>query len=48
VYQRSVYSLLDFLGDIGGLQGALVLIGSIFFSYITKKLLLSSLFKELY
>jgi hypothetical protein len=48
VYERNVYALLDFLGDIGGLQSALLLVGVVLFQYITRKFLLSALFKELY
>ena len=33
-YSRSVYSILDFLGDVGGLLSILLPIGDIFIAFI--------------
>ena len=30
-HKRSIYNLLDFLGDVGGLREALISIGQLFF-----------------
>jgi len=43
-----VYTILEFLGDIGGLQSALFSVGYMFISFITKKLFLSSLMQQMY
>jgi hypothetical protein len=39
---------MDLLGDVGGVQQALTLIGGFILSQITKRLFLSQLIKELY
>ena len=39
---------MDLLGDVGGVQQALTLIGGFILSQITKRLFLSRLIKELY
>ena len=48
IYNRQVYSILNMLGDVGGLQQALYMIGLLFLSYFTKRLFISQLLKELY
>ncbi len=48
IYSRQVYSILNMLGDVGGLQQALYMIGLIMLSYFTKRLFVSQLLKELY
>ena len=48
IYNRQVYSILNMLGDVGGLQQALYMIGLLFLSYFTKRLFVSQLLKELY
>ena len=48
--ERTVYTFLDWLGDVGGLMGILFDIGGFFLIFVTGNglnyLLLSSLFKE--
>ena len=39
---------MDLLGDVGGVQQALTLIGGFILSQITKRLFFSQLIKELY
>ena len=34
VYQRTIYTFLDFLGDVGGLLDGLKLIGATFIGFI--------------
>jgi hypothetical protein len=48
IYSRDVYLILEFLGDIGGLQSALFSVGYMFISFITKKLFLSSFMQQMY
>jgi hypothetical protein len=48
IYNRQVYSILNMLGDVGGLQQALYMIGLLVLSYFTKRLFVSQLLKELY
>ena len=48
VYSRDVYTVLEFLGDVGGLQSALVVCGYFVITFITKKLFLSSLIRQMY
>jgi hypothetical protein len=45
VYSRDVYTVLEFLGDIGGLQSALFTVGYFLITFVTKKLYLSSLIR---
>ncbi len=47
-YTRDVYTVLELMGDIGGLWSALFSIGSILISFLTKRLFLSSLMREMY
>jgi len=46
IYERTTYSLLDWLGDIGGLSEALFFIGAILVSNISEKLMISSILKK--
>ena len=48
VYQRTVYSILDWLGAIGGLQGALVVIGGLFVNLIAAKIFMSKIVSKNY
>jgi hypothetical protein len=43
-----VYSILNMLGDVGGLLQALYMIGLLLVSYFTRQLFVSQLVKELY
>ena len=47
-YRRETYSILDFLADIGGVKEALIMIGALFLPFISRKLYVASLVKELY
>jgi hypothetical protein len=47
-YTRDVYTVLEFMGDIGGLQSALYSAGFFLIQFLTKRLFLSSLIKEMY
>ncbi|TNV83870.1 hypothetical protein FGO68_gene6300 [Halteria grandinella] len=47
-YNRQVYSILEYLGDIGGLQQMLYLIGLMLISYFTRRLFVSNLLTEMY
>lgn len=47
-YNRQVYSILGMLGDIGGLQQMLYLIGFVSVSFFTKRLFVASVLKEMY
>ena len=47
-YNRQVYSILEYLGDIGGLQQMLYLIGLMLISYFTRRLFISSILTEMY
>ncbi len=47
-YRRESYSLLDFLADIGGMKEALLMIGALFLPFISRKLYVASIVKELY
>ena len=46
IYERTTYSLLDWLGDIGGLSEALFFIGFFFVSGISEKLMISSILRK--
>jgi hypothetical protein len=47
-YSRKVYSLLELLGDIGGLQGALLAIGMFFVGFISNRLFYSDMIHKIY
>ena len=46
VYSREVYSLLEFLCDIGSLTQALMIIGYVIVGFITRRLYVAQLLKE--
>ncbi|CDW83128.1 UNKNOWN [Stylonychia lemnae] len=48
VYSRKIYSILELLGDIGGLYGALVGIGFVFVGFISSRMFLSDIMKKIY
>ena len=48
IYARQVYSILQLLGDIGGLQEMLYLIGLLSVSFFARKQFISSVIKEIY
>lgn len=47
-YQRTIYSLLDFIGDVGGLMEGLQFIGYLFIAQFTAKLFKASVMRKLY
>ncbi len=47
-YSRDAYTFLEFLGDVGGLQSALILAGYVLVSFFTERLYLSSIMKKMY
>jgi hypothetical protein len=48
IYNRQVYALLQYLGDVGGLQQMMYLAGLMLVSYFRQRLFDSSLMKEMY
>ena len=47
-YERKVYDLLTFLGDVGGLKSALMSIGMFFVGYLAEKVFFSNLIRKIY
>ena len=47
-YNRDAYTVLEFLGDVGGLQSALIMAGYVLVSIFADRLYLSSIMKKLY
>ena len=47
-YQRQVYSFWDFLGQVGGLNESLVIIGSVLTVMFTERLFYASVIKRMY
>lgn len=48
LYYRDAYTILEFLGNVGSLQSALILAGYILVSFFTERLYLSLIMKKLY
>jgi hypothetical protein len=48
IYERKVYSLLDLLGDIGGLKESVLLIGFLMVDFFSERLLVSSIMRKMY
>lgn len=48
IFNRQVYSVLEYLGDIGGLQQMLYLIGLMIITYFSQRLFSSSVMTEMY
>ena len=48
IYNRQVYSILPMLGDIGGLQQSLYLIGYMVVAYFSHRIFISSILKRIY
>ena len=44
-YERDAFTFLQFLGDVGGLQSALLMAGYIFVSFFAERLYISSIMK---
>eukprot|EP00347_Sterkiella_histriomuscorum_P017701 403348330 len=47
-YSRKVYSILELLGDIGGLQGSLMAIGFVFVGFISTRMFYSDIMQKIY
>eukprot|EP00347_Sterkiella_histriomuscorum_P023730 403333580 len=47
-YSRKVYSILELLGDIGGLQGSLMAIGFVFVGFIATRMFYSDIMHKIY
>ncbi|CDW71429.1 UNKNOWN [Stylonychia lemnae] len=47
-YERKVYGFLEFLGDLGGLQGSLISIGMFFVGFVAQRLFFSKIIKKIY
>jgi hypothetical protein len=47
-YERKVYDILTYLGDIGGLTEALISIGSLIVGFFTQKLFMSKIVRKIY
>jgi hypothetical protein len=47
-YGRTVYTVLQFLGDVGGLQSSLLMVGAVLVSFFTHRLFLASIMKQMY
>jgi hypothetical protein len=47
-YERKVYNVFDFTGQIGGLYEILAIFGSIFVAFFSEKILMLSLISDLY
>eukprot|EP00347_Sterkiella_histriomuscorum_P013629 403363988 len=48
IYNRQIYSILQLLGDIGGLQGSLYILGFLMINFLSKRILVSSILKQIY
>ena len=48
VYERRIYSFWDFLGQIGGLEQSLLIIGSFIWFLFTEKLYIASIIRRIY
>jgi hypothetical protein len=47
-YSRTVYTVLQFLGDVGGLQSSLIMVSAVLVSFFTHRLFLASIMKQMY
>lgn len=48
MYIREVYSILEFLGDVGGLEQALFILGMFSVAMLSKRIFLSAIIKRVY
>ena len=48
LYERKIYSLLELLGDIGGLWQSLFIIGYVAVNFIAYRIFVASLLKQIY
>ncbi len=47
-YNRQVYGIMELIGDIGGVQEVLVLIGSMLVGMVAERLLHAEMMKQIY
>ena len=47
-YERRIYSILDLLGDIGGLYSSLYFLGYFLIGFINHRLFISAILRQLY
>jgi hypothetical protein len=48
LYGRKIYSVLDLLGDIGGLYQSMFSIGLILIQFLAERMFVSSILKQIY
>lgn len=48
IYNRQIYSIMDLLGDIGGMFESILFIGYILVSFFSHRLFISAILKQLY
>lgn len=48
IYERKIYSIMDLLGDIGGLAESLYILGMLFVGFISHRLFISSILRRVY
>jgi hypothetical protein len=48
IYSRQVYSVMDLLGDIGGMYSSILAIGFVMVSFVSHRLFISAILKQLY
>ena len=48
IYNRQIYSIMALLGDIGGMYGSIFSIGFLLVSFVSHRLFISAILKQLY
>jgi hypothetical protein len=48
VYSRKIYSLLDFLGDIGGFKETVIIFGQFLVGFMVERLFFAKIMKNIY
>ncbi|CDW84258.1 UNKNOWN [Stylonychia lemnae] len=48
IFERQIYSVLPYLGDVGGLEQSIFLLGMLFISFFTKRIFNASILKRIY
>ncbi len=48
IYNRQIYSIMDLLGDIGGMYGSILSLGYLLVSFVSHRLFISAILKQLY
>lgn len=47
-YSRKIYSILDLLGDVGGLSSSLIAIGGLIIGFVIERLFMGHAIKKIY